>query len=422
MTSRNWIGLVVIWATLVAGGLPAANAQQDDAPGGYAAILDNMDLLVDNYVRFVGRKYDLTDEQYEQTLQMVRTRADSFLSQNEDQVRELVDELFAVRTGEMAMSPDELIAWGQRATPIYESAKRMIETGNDDWRQILTPEQRAIHDEDLELMRESFATTEDQLDRIVSGDMTVDEFRNPRKMGRARGSRNAQQNFRDKMQARNNREQASANPDFDEDRRRAQQENRQRGLEKARAAAAGGNARPTPPGARADGKDRAAVTRGSDGRRSVGRRGESAGKGGKDESEWEAYVRQFIEKYKLNDEQQQKALAILADCQKTAERYRLGKQSTLDQIEAQEAQLREKVKSGDNKDAKNRAVVNKELGELSKKKDDLLEPISRIFDKQLKPRLERLPTRAQRRDANAADAAQKVRGRSRTRAGKDKDK
>jgi len=43
-----------------------------------------------------------------------------------------------------------------------------------------------------------------------------------------------------------------------------------------------------------------------------------------------------------------------------------------------------------------------ELGKLNEKKTKLMAPVNMIFEKRLKPRLEKLPTRAQREAAEAA--------------------
>ncbi|MCG3128181.1 MAG: hypothetical protein CHACPFDD_03057 [Phycisphaerae bacterium] len=98
-------------------------------------------------------------------------------------------------------------------------------------------------------------------------------------------------------------------------------------------------------------------------------------------SEWERYVRAFIERYRLNDEQSQKAFQILRSCQSTADalilrhRDRVGSKS-LDEPRA-----------------------------IKEAADRLLRPVKEVFERELKPRLERLPTRAQRRAADAPTSA-----------------
>lgn len=96
-------------------------------------------------------------------------------------------------------------------------------------------------------------------------------------------------------------------------------------------------------------------------------------------SEWEAYVRKFVEKYRLNHEQQRKAYQILRRCQEKANAYVL----------------------------KHKAELTKKDLDV-KRKAELLAPVNRIFEKDLKSRLEQLPTRAQRRAAEATSKPTKA--------------
>ena len=106
---------------------------------------------------------------------------------------------------------------------------------------------------------------------------------------------------------------------------------------------------------------------------------------------WSRYVADFIERHELNEDQAHKAQAILSDCQAKAEqktmRLRMQCAPLLTELDAQ--------------------------GELKpgqqKRLDDLLgsvrEAVDKIFAEQLKPRLERLPTRAQKEAAERHEAA-----------------
>ncbi|MFQ5805722.1 MAG: hypothetical protein ACE5I3_04645 [Phycisphaerae bacterium] len=382
----------------------SALAQSDDheRTTGYNAIIDNIDLLVDNYARFLGRKYDLTEEQDAYTKSLLRERSYEFLDQHEAELRELVDRMFDVRTGG-EMTAQELIEWGRGVRPIYEDAKRLIVDGNDEWREILTAEQRRTHDADLKLMYQSFETTEEQLTRIISGEMTVDEFRSPQR-GRRRHSRpRANKPLPPRDEPPYGRE-----PPPPPDRpTRLSPPPRHEKLEPPPAEPAVGETvsrvtrpapedKPPPPAKAAE--PRAERFRSEPGARETKPRGsrgrhvptKPSSKGS--ESAWEKYVREFIAKYKLNDEQSQKANAVLEECKSQRDRYLRARQGQIEQIDGQIAELK---KSKD----KNKA---KRLAQLTDKRQAVMEPVEKIFEQQLKPRLERLPTRAQRRAAEAA--------------------
>lgn len=104
---------------------------------------------------------------------------------------------------------------------------------------------------------------------------------------------------------------------------------------------------------------------------------------------WEQYVRDFIARYKLNDEQTQKAWAIFLECRRRGD----------DLIARDKAKMTELVSRSlaakDAGDKKKQAKLNEELSKLRA-------PVDRIFEESLKPRLDKLPTRAQRQAAESA--------------------
>jgi len=113
------------------------------------------------------------------------------------------------------------------------------------------------------------------------------------------------------------------------------------------------------------------------------------------ESQWEAYTRRFIEKYRLNAEQTARACAILNDCQARANRYLRKREPDLKKLEKDA----EALKQADRKDSAER------LQKLKQRRGEVIKPLDDIFEKQLKPRLEKLPTSAQRRAAEEREKA-----------------
>ncbi len=408
---RNLSALVLsaLFVLMVPYAALAQGDDQDPPQNAYTALLDNVDFLVDNYSNFLARKYSLTDQQLEHTGQMLRERSHAFLDKHEDELRTLVARLFEVRAG-AEMSPEELREWGTQVAPLYFEAKDLIVKGNEDWRGMLTDEQKTIHDGDLKMMSDSFATTEEQLNRIVDGKMTVDEFRNPRKL--------AQRNRKPRQQAAVQNEPGVARSDPSLEAPEVVVEPPAVPARPERPQRLGRGAPPMPPGGDANaevsheagGESPGQVIRppGQSGASRVGRpdSGDSGGRdaarvsrgrtrgsaSGKDwETRWDQYVREFIERYELNDAQQQQAQSILKDCKARGGQLMASKKAEFDAIDARTAELN---KSGD----KNKSQT---LAELSKKRTALRAPLDDIFEKQLKPRLDRLLTRAQRKAGDA---------------------
>jgi hypothetical protein len=100
------------------------------------------------------------------------------------------------------------------------------------------------------------------------------------------------------------------------------------------------------------------------------------------EDEWTIYTVEFIERYQLNEEQQQKALTILRHQQEARDRYL---RRNADEM-ARVTQLLSDAETEEEKAASLKAYQR------------LNAPVNRIFD-QLKQRLDTLPTRAQRKAA-----------------------
>lgn len=122
-------------------------------------------------------------------------------------------------------------------------------------------------------------------------------------------------------------------------------------------------------------------------RRKIGERDLSVGSALKrHESMWLRYVRQFIKRYQLNEAQGEKAMQILHDCQNRAEQYLARRGTEISGLLAQVEEARRHKKPD-------------QLRELTARAETLRKPIDEIFEQQLKPRLEKLPTRAQRKAA-----------------------
>lgn len=100
---------------------------------------------------------------------------------------------------------------------------------------------------------------------------------------------------------------------------------------------------------------------------------------------WERYTRAFIRRYQLDDGQEQRAWAILRNCQARGRRYLETHRARFDALE-QRAVALGVASAAKGPEA---AAIRREAGRLQ-------QPIDDIFERELKPRLERLLTRAQR--------------------------
>ena len=119
----------------------------------------------------------------------------------------------------------------------------------------------------------------------------------------------------------------------------------------------------------------------------------TAGKPAEKKDEWTLYVEAFIKRYKLDDEQQQKAGHFLQRAHADRDRYLSRKGSEMERLTRMWQQA---------KQAKN----EKKLATVQKADARFQRPLDGMFER-LKRDLETLPTRAQRRNAAKSDAEQR---------------
>lgn len=103
-------------------------------------------------------------------------------------------------------------------------------------------------------------------------------------------------------------------------------------------------------------------------------------------SQWELYVAEASERFKFDAEQRQKAQAILAECRQDGAAYLARKKSAFYDAQANLEQARSTADA---------VRANRAASAL----EALRAPIDQIFEMRLKPRIDALPTRAQRKHA-----------------------
>lgn len=103
------------------------------------------------------------------------------------------------------------------------------------------------------------------------------------------------------------------------------------------------------------------------------------------ESEWERYTREFIERFKLTEEQAAQARRILSDCQDRARAFIDRRREDFEAVEKEAS----KVTFGEGLPLEHEREIRSRIAILMK-------PVDEIFESRLKPALEKLPTAAQR--------------------------
>jgi hypothetical protein len=120
-----------------------------------------------------------------------------------------------------------------------------------------------------------------------------------------------------------------------------------------------------------------------------------------DESDWQEYVRRFIETYSLNESQQNTAHSILREMCDQAARYRRAHADDFARVDQKLTRV-DATGGRDNNTASGKATASRPLAtnrirSLLQERDRLEQPVTVDMFNRLKERLDRIPTQAQRR-------------------------
>jgi len=122
-------------------------------PGAEATI----EMICEQAVKNIAMRYNLNETQTAQTNALMKREVDKFLRDHEDEIWPLMRSMLATQlAAKPPDDPEEMKRLGKAARPIVQLAKEAIFTANEEWRAILTPEQKRVHDFDLGEMEKTF--------------------------------------------------------------------------------------------------------------------------------------------------------------------------------------------------------------------------------------------------------------------------
>ncbi len=301
--------------------------------------------LIDLFLRKVAADmasdYGFDEYQRDEAERVLREKIGAFLKENRPQLEKLVTEFLEAQVADEPPDPKFVAEWAKRAQPLLAKAHDLLYDVADNMRDFMTEEQQIQLDGYLAAFDVGVEMTQKRLARWAAGefDPQTEWVGNPqaRKLDRQR---------RREMYQR--MEQA-----------------RSEVLQQYEGGPAGG-AGGLPPGERA--------RAGAEAREARQARGAV--------DEWERYVEQFIARYQLDSQQQQKARLFLRRQREARDTYLARKAAQMERIEKLYKQ------------AKTPERIQQAEAEYKK----LMAPVERMFEV-LKSKLETLPTRAQRRAA-----------------------
>ena len=344
------VSLIVMFSA--AGAMAQDNPSPDNPPAQSPNPTDpfamwNVQQMIDRASGQVVKRYKLTPEQEDFTRKLMATGVNTFLDKHEQEIRDIFAEAIKYQISGNPPPPDKVKEWTAQITPMFDEAKTQILEGNRQFREVLTDDQKKIHDIDLRVMEQNFKDADKRLTRWREGgyDPNVDFGPQPKPGAQPQP--------------------AAVKPPPPAP------------VEPAPAPIAA-----TPPAAPPAPETPAiptpapvpAPTRisGPTASSDNSRLGDL----------WEMYVRKFIDNYRLEQAQANQALQILDDARKQAGEYLTSHKSDYEKLQTQLA--------GAAGDQKAMAEINKQIIELNK-------PVQVAMFNDMKLRLDKIPTDAQRK-------------------------
>ncbi len=135
--------------------------RQDDA--GSSDEFLHIDQIVAQAVRNIGVRYNLNDEQLRLTDEIMRRDVHAFLRTHREQVWPVLRELVRYQMGGEIPPAEAARRIGAAAQPLLGMAFKAIIDGNNEWRECLTEQQKAMHDWDMEEMSRQFEVIEENI-------------------------------------------------------------------------------------------------------------------------------------------------------------------------------------------------------------------------------------------------------------------
>ncbi|MBI4718066.1 MAG: hypothetical protein HY763_09700 [Planctomycetes bacterium] len=326
-----------------AGDATAATTKPATPPEGLWPTPKMLHSMLDRWAIFLGEEYELDESQREAVRREVHERWSRFLTEHRPALQPLANEFLEMRMDSAPPSKEAVQAWAKRATPLFDEIRQELSAGNEEFRKVLKPAQRARFEVDAMQFGAGLQFAEQRLKKWESGEYEPEELWRP---PGARRDRSA---------------------DDDDDRGESWRERRQRRREERRKRLAEQKA--AEEGA-AEAKGLAVA--------------EETDQISREIKTWEQYVEDFARRYNLDDGQRTAALSCISELKERAIAHRDRRKDDITRLE-------QRIRSN--------SGSTEELADIRKALMELYGPIDEMF-RELQRRMEAIPTAAQRAAAS----------------------
>jgi len=156
---------VLVVLTVAFGLFSTRSAPASDTSGSKASQLSRqvpgadatIEMICEQAAKNIALRYNLNEAQAAKTNELMKREVDKFLREHEEKIWPLLRSVLATQlAAKPPNDPEELKRVGKAARPLVQLAKDAIFRANEEWRAILTPEQKKVHDFDLGEMEKTF--------------------------------------------------------------------------------------------------------------------------------------------------------------------------------------------------------------------------------------------------------------------------
>ena len=301
-----------------------------------------LERIFDRIADEMASNYEMDDEQRDRTAALFKKRLARFLEKNRPEIQSLTNEFFEVQLHNEAPTPGAVATWSQRVLPLLDELKGVAEAVTDDMHEYFTDDQITKLEGELAAFNTGLTIASAKLGTWAAGEYDPDREWFAPGPGREKKEREDAEKMDAAMKEAQERAEAEARA----------------AIESSEADAAGRSIpkKPAAPATAPVAKD-----------------------------EWTVYTEDFVRRYELEPEQEQRARSFLRSAQFERDRYL---QRKSDEIERVTKSALDATSDEDRVRAKEQA-------------DRLQAPVERMFQ-QLRDKLNTLPTRAQRARAEPA--------------------
>lgn len=345
------------------------NTSESDHLDGYGIMLSPsvMEKLLDRIAEKMASDLQFDEAQAEESRRIFKENVLKFIKQNQREMTQLTNEFLEMRLDGNPPTPEAVADWSKRAMPMLERTKEIVGNVSEQMRPIMNDEQQVKMEASLAAFEVGTNFVGRRLQNWSDGgfDVATDWWKSPgvQKLDsqRARELESAVRQARESKLAALRGEQSPT----------LAQVEIETPMEPVVPVSSTETPTPANPVQPQTLTPKVTIR--------------SAPAAPKDE--WTVYTENYISRYKLNADQQQKAMTHLGNAQSQRENFLRGKGRQMEDIERtfKAAKTPEEVKAADEQYQK------------------LMKPVERMFDN-LKEKLDGLPTREQRKNASPAPA------------------